>query len=151
NPHGVSSQSDATITKDATNVAYVLNASDNAEVRTSKIAVLGHAKIDGGKVYGSSQLASLTITSPFLSGKIQTLTANPGKPATLVVDLEQLKSFDGKAKVRLLGLPEHVTAPEMEIDKSATQVSFPLTIDEKCATGSSRNLFCAVTVMQDGQ
>jgi hypothetical protein len=151
NPPGVSSQSEATIPAGATNVFYQLNASETAETRAWRIAVNGHATVDGGEVYVSSQLAPLTIGSPFVAGKIQTLVATPGKPATLNVDLQQLKPFDGKAKVRLLGLPDKVTAPEMEITKEDQKISFPLTIDPKCAPGPSRNLFCSVNVMQDRQ
>jgi len=151
NPPGISSQTDATIPAGATNAIYQLNASDSAETRTWKIAVLGHATVDGGEVYVSTQLAPLTIDSPFVAGKIQTLVANPGKPATLNVDLQQLKPFAGKAKVHLFGLPEKVTAPEVEITKDDQKVSFPLTIDAKCAPGAARNLFCTVNVTQDGQ
>ena len=151
NPPGVSSQTDTTIARGATNAFYQLNAADSAEIRTWKIAVNGHATVDGGEVYVSTQLAPLQIDSPFVSGKIQTLVANPGKPATLTVDLQQLKPFDGKARVHLLGLPEKVTAPDMEITKDDQKISFPLTVDPKCSPGPSRNLFCSVEVKQDGQ
>lgn len=151
NPPGVSSQTEATIPKGATNVFYQLNAADSAESRLWKIAVIGYATVEGGEVYVSSQLAPLEIDSPFVAGKIQTLVANPGKPATLTVDLQQLKPFAGKAKVRLLGLPEKVTAPEKEITKDDQKISFPLTVDPKCTPGAFRNLFCAVDVVQDGQ
>jgi hypothetical protein len=151
NPPGVSSQTEATIPKGATNVFYQLNAADTAESRAWKIAVLGHATVDGGEVYVSSQLAPLEVAPPFLAGKIETLVVNPGKPATLTVDLQQLKSFDGKAKIRLVGLPEKVTAPDKEITKDDQKISFDLTVDAKCAPGSFRNLFCAVDITQDGQ
>jgi hypothetical protein len=151
NPPGVSSQSEATIPKGATNVYYQLNAADSAEARAWKIAVLGHANVAGGEVYVSSQLAALTVAAPFVAGKIQTLVANPGQPATLTVDLQQLKPFAGRAKIRLLGLPDKVTAPEKEITQDDQKISFPLAVNPKCAPGSFKNLFCTVDVMQDGQ
>ena len=151
NPPGITSQSDATIPKGATNIVYQLNAADSATVRPWKIAVLGHATVAGGEVYVASQLAGIEIATPFLAGKIQTLTASPGQPATLTVDLQQLKPFAGRAKVRLLGLPEKVSAPEKEITQADQKISFALNMDPKCAPGSSKNLFCAVDVLQDGQ
>lgn len=151
NPPGVSSQPEATIPKGATNVSYPLNAAENAEARDWKIAVIGHATVAGGEVYVSSQLAGLEVASPFVAGKIQTLVTNPGKPARLTVDLQQLKPFPGKAKIRLLGLPDKVTAPEKEISKDDQKVSFDLIVNSNCAPGAFRNLFCAVDVMQDGQ
>ena len=151
NPPGVTSETEATIPKGATNVIYQLNAADSAESRTWKIAVIGHATVDGGEVYVSTQLAALEVDSPFLTGKIQTLVVNPGKPAMLNVDLQQLKPFEGKAKIRLQGLPDKVTAPEKEITKDDQKFSFELTVNPDCTPGSFRNLFCAVDVMQDGQ
>jgi hypothetical protein len=151
NPPGVNSQSEATIPKGATNVFYQLNAGASAEARAWKIAVLGHATVEGGQLYVSSQLSGLEIASPFVAGKIQTLVANPGHAATLNVDLKQLKSFDGKAKIRLLGLPDKVTATEKEITRDDQNISFDLTVDPKCSPGAFKNLFCAVDVPNDGQ
>jgi len=151
NPPGVNSQSDATIPKGATNVFYQLNAGDGAGVRLWKIAVLGHATVDGGQAYISTQLAALEIAPPYLAGKIHTVVANPGKTATLMVDLEQLKSFDGKAKIRLLGLPDKVTAPEKEITKDDKTISFDLTVNTNCPPGTFKTLSCAVEVPNEGR
>jgi hypothetical protein len=151
NPPGVSSQSEATIPRGATNVFYQLNATDGAEVRAWKIAVLGHAPVAGGEVYVSSQLAPLEVAPPYLAGKIETLVAHPGAPATLTVDLQQLKPFAGKAKIRLLGLPDRVSAPAKEITRDDQKVGFDLAVSPNCAPGAYRNLFCAVEVVENGQ
>jgi hypothetical protein len=151
NPPGVSSESEATIPKDATNVFYQVNANDGAETRGWKIAVLGHAKVDDGPLYVSSQLADLEVASPFLAGKIETLWLNPGKSGNLTVNLKQAKPFEGNATIRLCGLPENVSAPEKEITHDDQEVVFELTADEKCRPGSYRNLFCSVEVKQIGQ
>ena len=64
-----------------------------------------------------------------------------GKPSTK-------KPFEGKAKIRLVGLPEKVTASEMEISSTDQEIAFDVVVDDKCATGSHKNLFCAVDVKQ---
>jgi hypothetical protein len=151
NPPGVNSQSEATIPKGATNVFYQLNAADGAEARSWKIAVLGKAMVEGGQVYVSSQLAGIEVASPFVAGKIQTLSASPGQPAKLVVELQQLKPFEGRARICLLGLPDKVIAPAKEITKDDQKIVFDLTVDSKCAPGSFKNLFCTVDVPNDGQ
>jgi len=151
NPPGVSSQSEATISKGATNAFYQLNASSSAELRKWKIAVLGHATVEGGELYASSQLAGLEVAAPFLKGKIETAWVNPGKPGRLTVNLEHGRPFDGKAVIRLCGLPEKITAAEREITKDDQEVVFDLAVDAKCAPGSHKNLFCAVDVTQNGQ
>jgi hypothetical protein len=151
NPPGVTSQPDVTIAKGATNVDYTLNASDSAQARSWKIAVIGHATVDGGQLYVSSQLCPVAVASPFLSGKIQTLVTSPGQTAKLNVDLKQLKPFEGRAKIRLIGLPEKITAPGKEITKDDQKVAFDLNIGTNCPPGSFKNLFCAVEVPNDGQ
>jgi hypothetical protein len=151
NPPGMSSQSEATIPKSATNVFYQLNAGGGAEIRTWKIAILGHAKVDGGELYVSTQLAPVEVAQPFLSGKIETTWLNPGKSSDLTVNLKQIKPFEGKATIRLVGLPENVSVADREITSADQEAVFKLQANEKCATGSHKNLFCAVDVQQNGQ
>ena len=151
NPPGVSSESETTIPNGATNAFYQLNANGGAETRVWKIAVLAHAKVDDGPLYVSSQLAELEVALPFLAGKIETLWLNPGKAGNLTVNLQQSRPFDGKATIRLCGLPENVTATEKEITHDDQEVVFEVTAEEKCRPGPYKNLFCSVDVKQNGQ
>jgi hypothetical protein len=151
NPPGVSSQSEATIPKGATNVFYQLNAGGGAELRSWKIAVLGHSTVAGGQMYVSSQLADLEVSAPFVTGKIETLWVNPGKPGKLTVNLQPAKPFEGKATIRLCALPEKVAAGDKTITKDDQEIVFDLTVDPGCSAGSFRNLFCAVDVPLNGR
>ncbi|HVV01744.1 MAG TPA: hypothetical protein VHH88_10315, partial [Verrucomicrobiae bacterium] len=150
NPPGISSQSEATIPRGATNVFYQMNAAASAETRVWKIAVLGHAPVGDGPLYVSSQLADLEVAPAFLSGKIETAWVNPGATAKMTVHLRQERPFDGKAKIRLMGLPETVTAESMEISKDDTEVIFELKAKPECRVGSQRNLFCAMEIPDNG-
>jgi hypothetical protein len=151
NPPGVSSQPEMTIAKGATNVFYQLNAGSGAGVRSWKIAVLGHASVSGGQMYVSTQLADLEVAAPFLTGKIETLWVNPGKPGKMTVNLQPAKPFEGTATIRLCGLPEKITAAEKTITKDDQEAVFDLAVDPACSAGSCKNLFCAVDVPQNGQ
>jgi hypothetical protein len=151
NPPGISSQSEATIPKGATNVFYQLNAGGGAETRVWKIALLGRATVEGGGLYVSTQPAKLEVAPPFVTGKIETLWVQPGKTAKLTVNLQQAKAFEGKAKIQLSGLPEKVTAPEREITKEDQEVVFDVAVDPKCSHGSHKNLFCSLEIRQNGQ
>jgi hypothetical protein len=151
NPPGVSSDSEVTIPKDATNAFYRLSAGGGADARSWKVALLGHATVEGGQVYVSSQLADLEIAKPFLTGKIETLWLNPGKTGKLTVNLQPARSFDGKAKIQLRGLPEKVSAPEKEITKNDQEVAFEVTAEAGCPAGSHRNLYCEVEVKEAGE
>ena len=151
NPPGISAQSEATIPKGATNVFYQLNAGGGAETRKWKIAFLGQATVDGGKVYVGSQLADLEVVTPFVSGKIETTWINPGKSAKLTVNLQHPKPFEGKATMKLMGLPDKVSAPDKEVTKDDQEVVFDLKVEPGCSTGSHKNLFCSVDVKQNGE
>ncbi|HYV26715.1 MAG TPA: PPC domain-containing protein [Candidatus Eisenbacteria bacterium] len=151
NPPGISSQSEATIPKGATNVFYQLNAGGAAETRVWKIAALAHATVEGGKLYVSSQLTDLEVATPFVTGKIETAWVNPGKTAKITVNLQQAKTFNGNATIRLVGLPDKVTATQKEITKADQEVVFDLATETNCPIGSHKNLFCAVDITQNGQ
>lgn len=151
NPPGVSSSSDITIAKGASNAVCTLNAAGNAELRKSKVAVIGWATVNGGSVYVSTPLTTLETAEPYVSGKIETVSISPGQSAKLVCKLEQKKAFEGKATVRLMGLPDKITAPEVSITKDDKEATFTVAVDPKCNNGSHKNLFCYVEVLEQDQ
>jgi hypothetical protein len=151
NPPGVSSASDITIAKGASEGVCTLNAAGNAEVRKWKVAVLGWADVKGGAVYVSTPLAGLEVAEPYIAGKIETLALSPGQSAKLICKLDHKKPFGGKATVKLMGLPDKITAPEAQITKEDKEVSFTVAVDPKCSNGSHKNLFCYVEVVEQEQ
>jgi hypothetical protein len=151
NPPGVGSLPDITIGKGETSGDYHLNAKEDAQTRKWKIAVIGTATVKGGPVWTSSQLATLEVADPYLLGKIEPVFATPGQSAKLVCKLEQKQPFEGKAKVKLLGLPEKVVAPEIEITKDSKEAVFDLQVDPKVPFGSHRALFCSVAITKDSE
>ncbi|HYV33097.1 MAG TPA: hypothetical protein VEO53_18560, partial [Candidatus Binatia bacterium] len=116
-----------------------------------KIALLGTATVNGAPAWVSSQLAPLAIAEPFLTMKIEMASTQPGQPARVFCILEQKVPFEGKATIKLLGLPEKVIAPEMQITGQDQEVVFPVKVDPSCPTGSHKNLFCVVAVHKDGE
>ena len=151
NPPGVSSQPEITLAKGATNIVYPLNAAAGAEIQKWKIAVIGTATVDGGPVYASSQLAEIAVSEPYLTGKIDTLTMRPGEKTKLNCKLDQKIPFEGKAVVKLVGLPDKVTASTSEITKNDKEVSFEIVADPDCQPKSTRVLFCSVAIQKDGE
>ena len=145
NPPGVNTVTDINIPKEKNSVTIPLSAKSDAETRQWKIAVLGSATVGGGTVWASTQLAPLDVAPPMLLGKIDTLNVSPGQSAKLVCKLEQKESFDGKASVKLMGLPDKVTTSDLEITHDSKEASFDLTIDPKASLGSQKGLFCRVT------
>ena len=76
---------------------------------------------------------------------IQPAQGEPGKASQIIAKLEQKIPFEGKAKVKLMGLPDKVTAPEREISKADQEIVFPLSVDASVSPGSHKQLFCSVT------
>lgn len=150
NPPGIGAISAVDMPGDKSEISYPLNAEQNAGVRKWKICVVGESEVKG-QLWVSSELVELTIAPPYLQGQLQMTAAEQGKPAVMLCKLEQKEKFEGKAKVKLLGLPSNVTAQDMEISSADQQVLFPLTVGEKAPPGNHGGLFCRVTVMKDGQ
>jgi hypothetical protein len=96
-------------------------------------------------------LAHLEISTPFVSGKIETLWLSPGKSGKLTVTLQQRKPFEGPATIRLCGLPEKVSCPDREITKNDQEVEFEVTADPASRPQSFKNLFCTVDLKEHGE
>ena len=151
NPPGVSSASSATIAPNATETTLTLNAASNAQNKKWKTAVLGVADAGKGPLWTSSQLATVEVASPFLSVTMERAAVEQGKPTAIFCKIGQLVPFEGKAKVRLLGLPVKVMTKDAEITKDTKEISFELTTDKTSPAGTHRNLFCEVSLIRNGE
>ena len=149
-PPGVSALPDMTIPKGSNTVDYVLNAKGDAEIRDWPLVVMGSAKVKDGELYVSSQIATLHLAEPYLTATMERSICEPGKSTNIVVKLDQKIPFEGKATIKLIGLSEKVSVPEMQITKDDREVVFPVKVDPSCGVGSQRNLFCTVTVPVNG-
>jgi hypothetical protein len=65
--------------------------------------------------------------------------------------LEPKTPFDGNAKIQLLGLPPNCTAKEKEITAKDDKVLFDVDTTDKSPAGQHESLFCAVTVIKNGE
>lgn len=152
NPPGVSSQPDITIPKGTNTAVYQLNARADAQVNKWKIAVLASTGSDrNGSTFVSSALTPIVVAEPFVVGAMHPVMVSPGQETNLVCKLDQKKPFEGKAKLRLLGLPEGITASDAEISSSDKEVNIKLSVSAKVPHASYRNFICAAEVMQKGE
>jgi hypothetical protein len=151
NPPGVGSASAVTIPANQTEVLMPMNAAGNAQVRRWKTAVLGVSDAGSGPMWVSSQLATIEVAPPLVAFNMERAAVEQGKETDLFCKIQHLTPFEGKAKVRLLGLPFKVTTPEMEITKETKEVAFKLTTDTTSPAGIHRNLFCQVVITKNGE
>jgi hypothetical protein len=148
-PPGVSSARGATIPKGQSEGAIRMNANGNAQVREWKIAVAGSAPVAGATVWASSQLATLRVAEPYVVISLERSSVEQGQKNEVYGKVEHRAPFDGKATVRLLGLPHKVTTAEVEITRETRDITFPITTDPESPPGNHKNLFCQVTILEN--
>ncbi len=145
-PPGISCNSYVRLKKDQPEVDYVFTANGSAELREWKIVVRAEASTPKGTVYVASDLTPLTVADSFVSGKIDLATVEQGSEVKLTCKLEQIRDFEGKAKVELLGLPAKATAEPIEITKGQEEITFAVKTDPGTPKGQHKNLYCMLTV-----
>ena len=151
NPPGVTSPPDLVIPKGANSIDYKLNASNKAEIRKWKTAVIASATVQGGAAYVSSQLAELEIAAPFVAGKIDLTKVERGQPGKLICKLEQKVPFTDQAVARLIGLPANTTAKDVKITQGSKEAVFEIVTTDKSPLGSHKNIFCHILLTRDGE
>ena len=151
NPPGVGTTPEVVIEKGTNSVDYTLNANGGAQVRKWKIAMLGSSTVDGGTAYASTQLAEIEIAPAFVGGKILQTNTLGGGSVKLRCELEQKTAFEGKAEVKLLGLPAGVTAEPKFVTKDDKEIFFDINTTTNATKGVHRSLFCSLSLKLNGQ
>ena len=149
-PPGIGAASSVNIPKGKNEVAYPLNANSGAQIRKWPIYVIGSANVNG-TAWVSSQLATLDVTDSYVQFVMARTAVEQGKETEIICKIQMKHPFSGKAKVRLLGLPNKVTAPELEITTATKELVFPVKTDVKSPPGRHRNVFCQVIVTENGE
>jgi len=150
NPPGVNSQAVVTIPENQASIDLPLNANGDARTKTWQVAVIASADAGQGTVWTSSALVPLTVSKPFLSGHIDRANTLQGQPVAVTCHLDQNLPFDGKAQLRLMGLPNKAAASDVEVSSTDSQAIFNVTTDPTIPPGQHRDLFCQVTVEKAG-
>ena len=151
NPPGTGSTPDITIPKGEKSAIYQLNANGGAAVKNWKIAFLGSATVDGGTAYASTQLADIEVAPAFVGGKITQTNTIIGTPVKLICSLDQKTPFDGRAEVKLMGLPAGATAEAKSITKDDKEIVFDVNTATNAVKGMHRTLFVAMNLKLKGQ
>lgn len=151
NPPGTGSTPDITIPKGEKSANYQLNANGGATVKNWKIAFLGSASVNGGTAYASTQLADLVVAPAFVGGKIAQTNTIIGTPVKLVCTLDQKTPFEGRAEVKLMGLPAGATAAPKSITKDDKEIVFEVNTATNAVKGMHRSLFVAMNLNLKGQ
>lgn len=151
NPPGVGSASAVTIPEGQNEVLVPVNANGGAQIRKWKVPVNGVATVGNGPIWVGSQLAMLEVAAPFVTIAMERAAVEQGKATDMFCKVHVDTPFDGKAKIKLIGLPNGVTAPDIEITKDTKEFAFHISTTPQSPAGLHKNLFCQLTIMKNGE
>lgn len=151
NPPGIGSASGVTLQGNQNEIAYPINAAANAPPRKWKIALIAISNVASGPVWTSTQLVTIEVAPPYFSMSMDRPAVEQGKEADLFCKVQVAKPFDGAAKVRLLGLPHGVTAPELELKKETQELVFHLKTDKASPPGQHQGVFAQAVLVEQGE
>lgn len=149
-PPGLGAGSSVTIPESKNEVIYEISANSSAQINHWKIFVIGSADVSG-TAWVSSQLAKLEIAEPHLKVAMERASCEQGEETQVYCKLEHAKEFEGKAIAKLLGLPNQVTAAELEFTKETKELVFQVKTDQKSPAGKHKSLFCQIQITQNGE
>ncbi|MDF1825156.1 MAG: PPC domain-containing protein [Verrucomicrobiales bacterium] len=150
-PPGITSPSTMTFGEKDTELEYELNANATAEINSWNVTVISES--DGGKgvMMSAAPFVKLDVEEPFVNMKLSMATAKQGESIEMLAEVENLREFSGQADVQLFAVPAHATVPVLKIDQKTEELRLPIQTTEKTPVGQHKNLFCTVTVLQNGE
>lgn len=149
NPPGVSSNNSRRIKQGETEAVIPITANANARVGDWKIVVRGEADV-GGRLVTVTPFATLSLREPYVSMEFASPRVDQGNSVALPITIQQHATFEGEAKVELMGLPAGATAEPLTISSDSTELTFNIKITNTARPGRHRGLFCRVTVTENG-
>ncbi len=157
-PNGVSRESTVTIPATADMGKLTLAANSKATPGTFKIAVIastteGDRESATGNVRVSSEFVELRVSEPYLSVTIPRASIERGQHGKMVCEIKQIKPFTGEAVCALKRLPHGVTVvgPLPKITSNDKKVTFEIEAAPEALVGLYKEIFCEVTLVENGQ
>ncbi|HEX3870991.1 MAG TPA: PPC domain-containing protein, partial [Pirellulales bacterium] len=151
NPSGVGSSGSAMIPEGKDEGIMPLTANKDAEFGAWKITIVGAASSEAGEVEAATQLATLHVAESFFNLTTKPSAVEQGKQEEMIIDIEQLTPFEGKAKLEVVGLPNEATAEPVEFDKSTEQVKVKIRTSAKTPAGRHKSLMLRATPQVEGE
>jgi len=149
-PPGMGIQGSAVIPENATEITLNVNAAPNAAPRKWKTAVTAVGDAGLGPVWTSSQLFTLEVAVPFVAFAQDRAAVEQGNKTTVFAKVTVATPFEGKAIVKLIGLPAKAVTVDKELTKDGKEIAFEVTTDKTTPAGK-HGLFCQVIVTHNGE
>ena len=151
NPPGVSTQGAATIPEKGNEITLTINAAPNAQVKAWKTAIIANSTVVGGPAWVSSQLFTLNVAAPYFSMAMERGAVEQGKETEIPCKITVTTPIATPGKVKIVGLPPKVEAPELEIKADTKELVFKLKVDKTATPGKHGNIFCQAVITVNGE
>jgi hypothetical protein len=149
-PPGMGITGSTVIAETATEASVYMNAAPNAVARKWKTAFTANAATPTGVVWTSTQLFTVEIAAPFVTFAQERSAVDQGGATKVFGKVVVARPFDGKATVKLIGLPAKAATPDQELTKESKELSFAVTTDKATPPGK-HGVFVQVVVPVNGE
>lgn len=151
NPPGVSSSGSVKIEKGKYEALLPINASGNAPVRESMIAIRCIANIGNGNIELCTAFVPLRVEEEYFKFEFAQSAVEQGKETLMPIKVQKRQDFEGEAEVELLGLPANATAEKVKMTKETEELVFTVKAAENTSPGMNKNILCRVLVPENGE
>jgi len=156
---GVNPQPEATIPSGETEAVLKLSADANAALGKGPLVVVASFtapkgdKGNAGQIRVSSEIVEITVAEPFVELASQPESLRRGEKKRFVWTIQHKSPFEGKATVKLLGLPKGVGViePLPVITRESKDLAFEIEATDEALLGAVGSLSCELTVLAAGQ
>ena len=154
-PRGIDSQPPTRISAGESEGIMRLSAGPSAPLGTMPFVVVGNTVhetlepyLGTGHIRVSSEIVDLTVMQPYVELASQPESIRRGERKGFVWTVRHHNSFEGEARVNLLGLPKGVSVlePLPTMTKDSPTVTFQLRATDEALLGQASGLICEVNV-----
>lgn len=150
-PPGVGAAAAVEVGENETEAVYPINATADASLNEWPLVVTAAVKEkDGLSGWVSSLPVTVRVAEPLVELVAEKAVTEPGRDIQIICKVTKSGSFEGLAKVKLMGLPAKTEAPELDLAATATELVFPVSIAADAPVGRHENVFCQVRVPMAG-
>lgn len=150
-PPGIGAPGRVDLNKTSTEGVYEIDANNGVPTRGWPMVIIGNGNQPGGAVWASSQLFTVNVEAPFVSGAIDNAKTQPGRAVDVLVNLEHPREWQGEGGLKLLGLPAHTTAEPVKIKPGQEAATFKVNVAENTPPRNYTSLMCELVIQVNGE
>jgi hypothetical protein len=150
-PPGIGATSSVNIPEGKNEVLVPISANDKAREGEYKVYAIGSADVGNGAGWASTPLTTLRIAAPYLQLTLERTACEQGQEVEVFCKVAPGTEFPGDAVAQLVGLPTKATTENVSFNKETKEFSFKVKTDPATPEGRHKNLFCYVTVTENGE